>query len=310
MSGDRWTLLLLKGERSRVRQFSFSQRAVHFCIGGVVAAVLGLTGVATGLSFDSVAHVRARILARENAALTRELSSIQGRVNSLEGRLSELSALDQRARLAAGLDTIDSEVLQVGVGGPSTSTPEASPLWAVDSTLSKSAFAVRYDLNVLERRASLLRTSLGEATDSIEAQRDVLESYPSILPTTGMVTSGFSKSRFHPIHHESLPHEGIDIAAVERSPIRAAAKGVVVKSGLESGYGLMVEIDHGYGYTTRYGHASRLIATVGKQVKRGETIALVGSTGIATSSHLHYEVRVNGKPVNPLANNVVGEVIP
>jgi murein DD-endopeptidase MepM/ murein hydrolase activator NlpD len=310
MSGDRWTLLLLKGGQSPVRQFSFSQRTVHYCIGALAAFVLGLTGVATGLSFDSVAHIRARILARENAALASELSSIQGRVNSLEGRLGELAEIDQRARLMAGLEPIDAEVLQAGVGGPRTSSPEVSPLWAVDSTLSKSAFAIRYDLNVLERKADLLKTTMGEAADSLEQRRDVLEAYPSILPTAGIITSGFSASRVHPIHHVALPHEGIDIAAVKGEPIRAAAKGVVTFSGWESGYGMMVEIDHGYGYSTRYGHASQLHIRAGQQVKRGDVIARVGNTGIATSSHLHYEVRKDGKPVNPLRDNVVAGAIP
>jgi murein DD-endopeptidase MepM/ murein hydrolase activator NlpD len=310
MSGKRWTLLLLCDGQSPVRQFSFPQRAVHYCIGGAAAVVLGLTGLATGLSLDSVAHVRARTLARENAALTTELSSIQGRVNSLEGRLSELADIDQRARLMAGLEPIDSEVLQAGVGGPRTSSPESSPLWVVDSTLSKSAFAVRYDLNALERRADLLITTMGEAADSLAARRDVIEAYPSILPTAGIITSGFSRSRLHPIHHEELPHEGIDIAAVTGTPIRAAAKGVVTFSGRESGYGLMVEIDHGYGYTTRYGHASQLKVRVGQQIKRGDLIALVGNTGIATASHLHYEVRESGKPVDPRVKNMIVGAIP
>jgi murein DD-endopeptidase MepM/ murein hydrolase activator NlpD len=310
MSENRWTLLLLRDGQRPVRQFSFSHGAVHFCIGGVVAVVLGLIGFATALSLDSVAHVRARTLARQNAALTSEVSSIQGRVNTLEGQLAELAEIDQRARLMAGLAPIDAEVLQAGVGGPRTSSPESSPLWAVDSTLSKSAFAVRYDLTVLERRADLLKTTMGEAADALSDKFEELQRYPSILPTAGIITSGFSFSRFHPIHHESLPHEGIDISALEGEPIRAAAKGVVTYSGWESGYGMMVEIDHGYGYSTRYGHASRLLARVGQEVDRGKTIALVGNTGIATSSHLHYEVRKDGKPVNPLQANVIEGKIP
>jgi murein DD-endopeptidase MepM/ murein hydrolase activator NlpD len=309
MSGDRWTLLLLKGERSPIRQFSLSQRAIHYCLGAATAVVLGLTGVAAGLGLDGVAHVRARQLAWENGALTRELSTIQGRVDTLETRLAELSGMDQRLRLLAGLDSIDSEVLQVGVGGPSTTTPESNPLWSVDSTLSKSAFAVRYDLNVLERRTSLLRTSMAEATDSLVAHRELLESTPSILPTTGIISSGFSSSRYHPIHHVPLPHEGVDIAAVKGTPIFAAAKGVVLRAEWENGYGQMVEIDHGYGYITRYGHTSRLLVRAGQHVSRGDVIALVGNTGIATSSHLHYEVRVGGKPVNPL-NFVIAGAIP
>ncbi len=309
MTRDRWTLLLMKGERSPIRQISFTQRAVHLCVGGVAALVVGLTGVAAGLGVDGAAHVRARQLARENAVLSKELTSIQGRVNGLEGRLGDLAKMDSKLRLLAGLDSIDSEVMQVGVGGPSTTTPESSPLWTVDSTLSKSTFAVRYDLNVLERRVGLLKTSMGEATDSLVAHRDLLESTPSILPTTGIISSPFSKSRYHPIHQVPLPHEGVDIAAVKGTPIFAAAKGVVSKAEWENGYGQMVEIDHGYGYTTRYGHTSKILVAPGQHVNRGDVIALVGNTGIATASHLHYEVRVNGKPVNPLGF-VIADVIP
>lgn len=309
MSGDRWTLLLLRGERSSIRQFSLSPRAMHFAVGGLTAVVLSLTGLATKVGMDSAARLEARRLALENQALTQELSSIQGRVDNLEGRITELTEMDSNLRVLAGLDSIDDEVLQVGIGGPSYAGPERNALWGVDSTLSKAAFAVGYDLNVLERRASLLKSSMGEATDSLMAHRDLLESTPSILPTTGLLSSFFSKRRYHPIHHRPLPHEGVDIAATRGTPIFAAAKGKVVRAENMSGYGLMVEIDHGYGYTTRYGHASRLLVRPGQTVTRGERIALVGNTGIATSSHLHYEVRMNGKPQNPM-NYVIGESVP
>jgi murein DD-endopeptidase MepM/ murein hydrolase activator NlpD len=162
---------------------------------------------------------------------------------------------------------------------------------------------------VIERRANLLKSSLAEATDSLMAHRDLLESTPSILPTEGLLSSYFSNRRWHPIHHRPLPHEGIDIAATRGTPILAAAKGTVIYAANMSGYGLMVEIDHGYGYTTRYGHASRLLVRVGQTVRRGDRIALVGNTGIATSSHLHYEVRLGGQPQNPM-NFVIAETIP
>ena len=309
MIGDRWTLLLLKGERSPIRQFSLSPRLVHFCVGGLAVAFLTLSALATAVGIGSVARLEAARLAEQNEALTQELTSVQGRVNQLDSRLADLSEMDSRLRLLVGLDSIDEEVLQVGVGGPGLSGPESNPLWSVDSTLSKAAFAVGYDLNVLERRASLLKASLGEATDSLMAHRDLLESTPSILPTTGLLSSFFSKRRYHPIHHRPLPHEGIDIAARGGTPIFAAAKGTIVRVETMSGYGLMVEVDHGYGYTTRYGHASRVLVKVGQKVKRGERIALVGSTGIATSPHLHYEVRVRGRPQNPM-NFVISGAVP
>jgi murein DD-endopeptidase MepM/ murein hydrolase activator NlpD len=309
MTRERWTLLLLRGERSPIRQISLSPRLANFCVGAFVALVLGLSGLAATVGMDSAARLEARRLARENQALSQQLATIQGRVDTLEGSLGTLSAMDSRIRLLAGLDSIDPEVLQVGVGGPSTSDPQSNPLWSVDSSRAKSVFVAMYDLNVLERRADLLRSSLGEAADSLQAHVDLLESMPSILPTDGIISSAFSKSRYHPIHQIPLPHEGVDIAALTGTPIMAAAKGRIIKSEWENGYGQMVEIDHGYGLTTRYGHSSKLLVRVGQEVKRGDVIALVGNTGIATSSHLHYEVRVNGKPMNPL-NYVISGAIP
>ena len=309
MTGDRWTLLLLRDGRSPIRQISVSKRAVRLFVGGATALVVSLVAIAATLGIDGAAHLRASRLALENQTLSQELSSIQARVNGMEERIGYLSTIDSRLRLLAGLDSIDPEVLQVGIGGPSTSSPQLNSLWSFDSTLSKAVFAVRYDLNVLERKAGLLRESMDDATDSLMAHTDLLQSTPSILPAAGIISSPFSKSRYHPIHQSPLPHEGVDIAAVMGTPIFAAAKAVVTKSEWATGYGQMVELDHGFGYTTRYGHASRRLARVGQQVTRGDVIALVGNTGIATFPHLHYEVRVQTKPVNPL-NYVISGAIP
>jgi murein DD-endopeptidase MepM/ murein hydrolase activator NlpD len=112
----------------------------------------------------------------------------------------------------------------------------------------------------------------------------------------------------HPIHNQVLPHEGIDVSAPMGTPILAAAKGRVAFAGQRDGYGLVVEIDHGFGYVTLYGHASRALVTRGQQVARGDLIAQVGRSGIATSPHLHYEVRVNDRPVNPMRFVITGAV--
>jgi murein DD-endopeptidase MepM/ murein hydrolase activator NlpD len=102
---------------------------------------------------------------------------------------------------------------------------------------------------------------------------------------------------------------GVDISAPRGTPILASADGRVVRAAWVVGYGNTVEIDHGFGYMTLYGHASKLLARVGQRVRRGDVIALVGSTGIATSAHLHYEVRVNGRPQNP-SNYILPGIVP
>jgi murein DD-endopeptidase MepM/ murein hydrolase activator NlpD len=309
MTEKKWTLLLLGDNPRGIRQVTVSRRFLKMVGGGLAAVSVVLLSLSALLVFNGISHFRAQQLAQENALLTQELARFQARVDGLEESLVALGEEDERVRLLAGLDATDEGVLEVGIGGPGLATPSAHPLWPLDSALSKATFAVEYDLNALERRARLLAESLSEASDSLMAHRDLLEATPSILPAAGALSSQFSTSRFHPIHHQALPHEGVDISAPMGTPILAAAKGTVIFAGWLRGLGYTVEIDHGFGYVTRYGHASRLLVQRGQEVTRGEVIAQVGSTGISTSPHLHYEVRVGGVAVNPL-NYVIGNVLP
>jgi murein DD-endopeptidase MepM/ murein hydrolase activator NlpD len=308
MTGDRWTFLVLRGEDSPVRQYSLSPRLLRVALGGGALVALLLLTAAFTVGINSYSRLRADRLETRNEALRTELDRFQARVAHLEGTLDKVAENDARFRSIAGLESIDPEVMEAGIGGPGLGSPESYPLWPVDSVASEAAFAVSYDLNALERRASLLTESLSEATDSLLAHRDLLESTPSILPTAGWLSSSFSKSRVHPLHNRPLPHQGMDIAANKGTPIYAAAKGRVIRSGWVVGYGQTIEIDHGYGFTTLYGHASKLIARRGQTVERGDVIAQVGSTGVATASHLHYEVRVNGVAQNP-ANFILPETV-
>ncbi|HKJ02816.1 MAG TPA: M23 family metallopeptidase [Longimicrobiales bacterium] len=309
MRGDRWTFLVVRGEDTPVQQYSLSARSIRLLAGACALLSLVLVGFGATAAYDASARIQNRQLVARNEALHAELEQFRSRVDGLGSTLDGLSEKDAHFRTLAGLETIDPEVMQAGVGGPGLGSMESYPLWEVDSVASKDAFALSYDLNALERRARLLAGSLDEATDSLQAHRDLLESTPSILPTTGWVSSSFAKSRMHPIHNRPLPHEGVDIAAPKGTPIFAAAKGRVIRAGWVVGYGLTVEIDHGYGYTTLYGHASKLLVQRGQAVNRGDVIAQVGSTGIATAPHLHYEVSVNGVPQNP-TNFILPDAVP
>ncbi|MBS1704610.1 MAG: peptidoglycan DD-metalloendopeptidase family protein [Armatimonadetes bacterium] len=120
-----------------------------------------------------------------------------------------------------------------------------------------------------------------------------------VRPVNGSITSGFG-SRYHPILHRRKMHTGIDFGASTGTPIRAAASGTVISVGYTGGYGNAVIISHGGGLSTLYGHCSRLYVRSGQQVSAGQLIAAVGSTGLSTGPHLHFEVRKNGTPVNPM----------
>lgn len=143
-----------------------------------------------------------------------------------------------------------------------------------------------------------MKERYGDLRRSAEAYRRKEDHTPSIWPVYGRISSYYGY-RFHPIERATKFHEGIDIAVQPGMQIRAAAAGQVTYSGWKAGYGYMIEINHGYGYVTRYGHNSRLIVKRGQTVKKGQVIAYSGSTGLSTGPHLHYEVIVNGKPVNP-----------
>ena len=308
MIGDRWTFLLVRDGLSTVKQYSLSSRLLRILVGGGLVAVLILIGYAVTIGVDGYARLQSAQLDTRNTVLQDELRQFQTRVDHLESTLNRIAQNDARFRSIAGLESIDSEVLQAGVGGPGLVGPEAHSLWTIDPSISENLFEVSYDLNQLERRARLLSSSLAEATDSVLAHRDLLESTPSILPTPGWLSSSYSESRMHPIHNRPLPHPGVDISAPRGTSIYAAAKGRVIRAGWVVGYGLTIEIDHGFGYMTLYGHASELVASQDEEVQRGDVIARVGSTGIATSPHLHYEVRVQGIAQNP-ANFILPEYI-
>jgi len=308
MIGDRWTFLLVRDGHSTVKQYSLSSRLLRILVGGGLVAALILIGYAVTIGVDGYARLQSAQLDTRNTVLQDELQQFQTRVDHLESTLNHIAQNDARFRSIAGLESIDSEVLQAGVGGPGLVGPEAHSLWTIDPSISENLFEVSYDLNQLERRARLLSSSLAEATDSVLAHRDLLESTPSILPTPGWLSSSYSESRMHPIHNRPLPHPGVDISAPKGTSIYAAAKGQVIRAGWVVGYGLTIEIDHGFGYVTLYGHASELVASQNEEVQRGDVIARVGSTGIATSPHLHYEVRVQGIAQNP-ANFILPEYV-
>jgi murein DD-endopeptidase MepM/ murein hydrolase activator NlpD len=143
----------------------------------------------------------------------------------------------------------------------------------------------------------------------LESLEQGVASIPSVMPVQGIrYTSGFGV-RSDPFRSRAAMHAGIDLAGPVGTPIHATADGVVARSGIAGGYGNLVELDHGSGIGTRYGHMSRLLVQAGERVRRGQVIGLMGSTGRSTGSHLHYEVRIDGRAVNPLPFLQTGEAL-
>ena len=301
MAKRRWTVLLVPHGGAGTKSLSVPGTVVALAAGVVLVTTAVLLAVTFGVLSRTIDLSHHWWLQRANRAFASEITRLGRRADILSDSLASLSRRDDEVRLVAGLRPLSPEVKRAGIGGPAGPWPDRDRLLSEGGTIGREAFALHTDLDALLRRAGIVAASFRQASDSLAARVRELAATPSIMPTVGFITSRFALIRYHPILHEDLPHEAIDIAAAFGTRILASAAGRVVKVGRQdSGYGLMVVIDHGYGIETRYAHMSRIAATVGQVVKRGDLIGYVGSTGLSTGPHLHYEVRVNGRPVDPL----------
>ena len=178
------------------------------------------------------------------------------------------------------------------------------------SRLQENRGALSAAINQLDKDSDNLtslileRVAANNAADSQAIRDEVLTSARAsgkmVMPALGPITSRFG-SRFHPVLGYSRFHAGTDFGAAHGSPIMAAETGVVIMAGWYGGYGNAVIIDHGGGLTTLYGHASKLNVTEGQAVRKGDVIAAVGTTGLSTGPHLHFEVRRDGEPIDPMS---------
>lgn len=300
MAHRRWTVLVVPHGASSSKAVSISTTVLKLVVGVATAVTASALAAAVSVLSHGVDVTRNHQLERENAVLARELDRLGSRVGSLSDTLALISRRDQEIRLVAGLEPLDPDVRRAGIGGPAGLWPEREELLSAAGANGRRAFGVHADLDALIRRANLIATSFKQAADSLQSQVQRLAAMPSVMPTSGFLSSRFSSIRYHPILHENRAHEGVDITAPYGTEVISPAGGRVVKVGWENGYGLAISIDHGYGIETRYAHLSRTAVAVGQVMRRGARLGWVGSTGLSIGPHLHYEVLVNGRPTDPL----------
>lgn len=310
---QKWTLVLVPPGNQPAKNLllpSWAFRALAWT--GGLSLLLVVCAVA--VLFTPWGTPGARLVAAENAALHRDIIAIEERFKVLDDTLSAIASRESQMRMLAGLPTEASAVRDSGaMDSPGPVVASASIMDLPTQPLGPSAaparrrpflgrlgWSARPDIEGMISRASNLANGLRDVSDTLERNFARFANTPSIMPTAGWLSSQFTSSRFHPILHENRPHEGIDVHAPTGTPIVAPAAGRVVFAGNDKGYGLAVEIDHGNGIRTRFAHCSSLAVRAGQQVTRNQLIAAVGSTGLSTAPHLHYEIHVNGKPVDPI----------
>jgi murein DD-endopeptidase MepM/ murein hydrolase activator NlpD len=300
----RWTVLVVPHDTESPREYVVGERSLRWATAGIAAAAVLLLGAASVL-FTPLATPAARMVAKENQRLKAELERMDIALAAVGDSLGALAEREAQFRSIAGITPADS-LLNIGAAAPDGAnalTMASASMGTVRRPFAQffgERPARRSDVSALLARAAQLSSAFAEVSDTMAIKMEKLRTTPSILPTKGFLTGEFSHARMHPILRESRPHVGIDLSAPTGTPIIATAAGVVVKSERDGAYGNVVEIDHGNGILTRYAHAQRLLVRRGQRVERGQEIATVGSTGLSVGPHLHYEIHVNGTPVDPL----------
>nr|WP_321257433.1 M23 family metallopeptidase [uncultured Pseudodesulfovibrio sp.] len=224
-----------------------------------------------------------------------QLLSLSQKISTLQKNLGRIRDFDSKLRVMINLDQGEGQAAAPKGGSTNENFSKGYlPLYRQELLARKMHEFLR-QLNV-EARLEEVRQQ--EIMHTLRSNKNILEATPSIWPTSGWVTSGFAW-RTSPFTGKREFHKGIDISAPRGTPIYAPARGSITFSGRDSSYGLNVQLKHNSSLTTRYAHMYRIAVKSGQEVTRGELIGYVGSTGRSTGPHLHYEVRLNGVPVNP-----------
>ena len=300
-------VIFLSKRDGRARQLDLARPLTLTAIATLVLAFIG-SAFALGLQLGRGNHERlvladttrfGTLLAEQKKQIADLKQQLQLRVDAMAMRLGEVNAhvirLDALGKRLTEMADIDSREFNFD-RDPPRGGPEGD---------SEGMSAQIPDLSVmlakLEQRVDLRESQLSALENVILARELHQEIHPEGRPVAKGFISSYFGERADPFDGLEAFHKGVDFAGSAGSPVTAVAAGVVTWAGERAGYGKLVEINHGDGFTTRYAHNERTLVTVGQTVKRGESVALMGSTGRSTGPHVHFEVLRNGRQVDPLS---------
>lgn len=326
-TSDAYTIVVFRGSSSKPLRFSFPRKFLRKLV--ILAAILIVADllvvshyvIRTGEVWQLSAFRAEAMGAREQTA------AFSSAIDDLKKRLSVMGEVNQRLRVMLGIDTSKpTGDMANGRGGDDGPIPDGrNTLQGVtpsagssdlrqqvsemrDSVQAEGDFGtenieemaqqVRESIDALVREAAQQEQALQNLTQIAEQRSTQWASTPSIWPVRGWVTSTFGP-RVSPFTEKPAWHDGLDIGASPNAPVQAPALGRVVTVTFDSKMGNMVKLDHGYGIETVYGHLAKSLVKEGQRVKRGDVVALVGSTGLSTGPHLHYMVKKNGQALDP-----------
>lgn len=281
------TVIFVPHAHAKLRKW----RVTNLQIGLVTGALVLLTLTAAFFiwsHFSTKANpVEIARLAGENEKLREVNEEFESSIRKLQDQLTSYEDRTRQLAIVAGIATLGdattaADTAEAGIGG-------GAPVDEIGVE----------DLPAMQGRLRQIDGTLKAVETRLHQRARWISQTPAITPVKGILTSGFGY-RNDPVTHGRGDHQGVDIAAAPGQPVRASADGIVMRAGTIGGLGKAIYLAHGYGVTTRYGHMSKVEVRPGQRVKRGDIIGRVGNTGRSTGYHLHYEVRQDGQPVNPL----------
>ena len=322
MKNKFYTIMIVPEKTDEIKKFVIP---VVFARGIIIASVFAAL-VAVVMVFDYI-HVISKVaenkeLRTENREIKQEMQVFRNKLSGIENTLDRVKTFTAKLRIITNLDDKGSSDLELfnpsknsqNGAYPVSSQPHsqnnANDTYTDNIKTSShsetivlpSQQHVEKDLKErfeeVDRYSALTEQDVQDLYELLESQSSFIAARPTRKPSPGWFTSGFG-IRFAPIGGKMKMHEGLDIGAKIGTPVIAPADGLVAFSGTKAGYGKLIIVDHGYSVTTAYAHLNRTKVNAGDKVKRGQLIGEVGNTGGATGAHLHYEVRVNGIPMDP-----------
>ncbi|MGE5086184.1 MAG: M23 family metallopeptidase [Bacillota bacterium] len=328
MDKKKVTLFIVSNQTGKTRKLVLSAawlKALSFI--SAVVIIIFAAGMVDyfGLLLQAMENKR---LKAENAQLVKQFQVVESKVSALENSLERVKTFTTKLKLITNVDAED-RITKLTMGpkpAPGQPVEEYEPMEQREDgealAQQDQVFANKKPLNdqvgelaneatdkdyaslVIRIEKAVKETQLKEQSvidlwESLSERQSLLNATPNIKPAKGWITSRFGY-RTSPFTGKTTLHAGLDVAAAPGSPIYAPADGVVTFASYDEGYGKLVSIDHGFGVTTRFGHMSQIYVQVGQRINKWDVIGAVGNTGRSTGPHCHYEVRINGTPVDPI----------
>jgi murein DD-endopeptidase MepM/ murein hydrolase activator NlpD len=290
------TIIILPDGVNSVKQLKIPKMLFGAAI-VFIFSTLALLGWACNDYYRIKSHIPLNAqLQKENKEQKAQLASLANKIDKINSKMVELKQFDNKLKVMVNLEPGEDNTPFLGVGGSDPSLMNAE--YSIEKAHQKLVRLMHQSLDNLDTEIAVQTQEKSELYNFLDGRKSMFACTPSIWPARGWVSSKFGY-RISPFTNEKEFHNGLDVSAKTGSPIIAPADGII--SGIEKtyGYGNLLTVNHGYGLKTRYGHLSQILVKKGQTVKRGDTIAYMGNTGRSTGPHLHYELFLEGVPVDP-----------